>query len=65
MAVMIALVLYLKARNTAIKAQKPERGEKIATLVQSARCPVVSQPKLAALTPKSLTGLLKRKLRSD
>jgi len=39
-------------------------GEKIATLVQSARCPVVSQPKLAALTPKSWAGLLKRKYRT-
>ena len=32
------------------------QGCKIATFQQSARCPVVKQPNLAALTPKSWAG---------
>ena len=37
-------------------------GEKIATLVQSARCPVVSQPKLADCT-KVVGGAIEKRIK--
>ncbi len=36
-----------------IKLFRKFEGWEIASFLQSARCPVVSQPNLAALTPKS------------
>jgi len=52
-----------KSWNAKESPKRPVIGAKIATLVQSARCPVVSQPNLAALYSGVVGGADEKKRR--